>query len=120
MPDQAILFMGVRVKVDEPDPVVTPQPVSWTTPSGQIITIVPSLERLRDGENLYYDSETVFGFRLNGRYYSVIIDKVNPGDPREIGDGVLLKLDLEQLIQLRDSVREWFPGADVIVTTVFH
>lgn len=120
MPDQAILFMGVRVKADQPDPVVTPQPVRWRTPSGDVITTVPSCMRLEDAETDQYESETVFGFRLNGRYFSKIIDKVNPEDPDECGNGHLLKLDLEQLIQLRESVREWFPGADVIVTTVFH
>jgi hypothetical protein len=117
MPDQAILFMGVRVKSNDPDPIVTPAPVTWRTPTGAVLTVTPKCSRL---EAEGYDEETVFGFELNGRYFSKIIDKVNPADRNEGGDGYLLRLDLDQLVTLRASVREWFPGAEVIVTTVFH
>lgn len=117
MPDQAILFMGVRVKNSDPNPVVTPSPVTWTTPTGVTVTVTPECERL---EAEGYDEETVFGFQLNGRYYSKIIDKVDPANKKESGDGYLLRLDLDQLVALRASVRAWFPNADVIVTTVFH
>lgn len=125
MPDQAIVFMGVVVREEKDIPKgIVPREVAWTTADGKVVRVTPKLALLEDRETGYgLDGEiggTIYGFQLNGRYYSKIIDKVDPADQNETGDGYLLRLDLEQLVRLRDSVREWFPGAEVIVTTVFH
>ena len=134
MPSQPDIWVGVVVKHDAEVPTdIVPRPVTWTTPKGKVVTMTPELETLEDSEYEIGTLEsqpggigrTVHGFKVTGRYNTKFID-VDCGTPHfmdkttETSNMELFVLDLDQLLVLRNSVREWFPWAEILVTDTWY
>ena len=134
MPSQPDIWVGVVIKHESEVPTnIVPQPVNWTTPKGRTVTLTPELETFEDSEYEIGTLEsqpggigrTVHGFKVTGRYNTRFID-VDTGTPSlydkttETSNMEVFVLDLDQLLVLRNSVREWFPGAEIVMVDTWY